>query len=473
MAKSIDVAVAQGTSFLRWARNRPARILPNGCVGAVYNGLVMPVYKKRFDSLSIDINDNGCDPDGCPFWTPTEPFRFSDDTDKPGESEGLTWYIETNAFGHYVLFDGDEDTLNNVLGRFAARGVAVKRHGSSHRPADNGYHYGWFIRLEFDGAREEAEKLVSDALSKIRTDDGTADANSASLIFCLPPAILGEAIREGMLRQDASALVNWLGRIAETARLDIDRVKLELQEEIDEATSDAKALQASLTETKRAAALEKSRAENSINELKLSIEAIRKRLDQSNRDVSNAAELETKIAKLEVEVADRDDIYREWIESDKKCALLASALERTRKDSQDLFKTLQTCLQSRATQNRPSDRMRAIVKIGLGLLTEIDVHADAAETIFGSFYNPEPLFKVLQCLNRGEAMPVIRIRAASDWFEVDKHINTGQSDMGRVYYKIQESNRLFVVIHCKKDNAEQRRFFEKLCDPNFMRDLSF
>ena len=61
MAKTIDVAVAKGTNFLRWAKNRPARLLPTGYVGAVISGRVMPVYQHRFDTISIDVDDDGYD----------------------------------------------------------------------------------------------------------------------------------------------------------------------------------------------------------------------------------------------------------------------------------------------------------------------------------------------------------------------------------------------------------------------------
>lgn len=475
MAKSIDVAVAQGTKFLRWASNRPARVLPNGYVGAVYNGSTMPVYQHRFDSFSIDIEDEGYEPELCSFWKSSEPFLFSDSTAEEEDIDDIDWYLETNAYGHYLVFDGDEDTLNDVLGRLAGRGVALKRHGSSHRPADNGHHYDWFIRLDFDGSHEDAENLVFDALSTTSTDSTTTDfgelSNTLKLIFSLPPNLMIEAVKGGLLQQDAAALVSWLGDLTEATRTDIDDVKLGLQDEIDEATSRANDSLKNYAELKRTAAHEKLKYETSIKGLHSELEALRHRLEHSDTEISNTAELEAEIAKLKTDLADRKHVYEEWNKADDKASSLEAELQATRQQLQILSKENHR-LANRGTV-RASDKTRKLALSGLKLLTEINIHGDAADTIVEGFHSPEPLFDVLKRLNCGEQIRATRITTARDWFEVDKHINTGQSDMGRVYFKKQESGRLFVVVHLKKNDAEQQRFFGKLRDPNFSRDLSF
>jgi hypothetical protein len=70
-------------------------------------------------------------------------------------------------------------------------------------------------------------------------------------------------------------------------------------------------------------------------------------------------------------------------------------------------------------------------------------------------------------------MPIKKIGGARGWFEIDDHINTGDSPRGRVYYTKLQSGRLLAVVHYKKDDNEQQRFFDKLRDPSFLRNLTF
>jgi hypothetical protein len=89
------------------------------------------------------------------------------------------------------------------------------------------------------------------------------------------------------------------------------------------------------------------------------------------------------------------------------------------------------------------------------------------------FHRLEAVRDVLHRLNDGASVPAIRITTAPGWMEVAEHIGTGQSNRGRVYYKLQDGGRLLVVVHFKGDAAEQQRFFKKLNDPRFLQVQSF
>jgi hypothetical protein len=482
MAKTIDVAVAKGTNFLRWAKNRPARLLPTGYVGAVISGRVMPVYQHRFDTISIDVDDDGYDPDDCPFWKISTSFCFTDDNIEVVDvDDGIDWYLETNTFGHYVVFDGDEETLNDVLSRLAQYGVTIKRHGPSHRPATDGYEYDWFVRLDFDGCQEEAQALVTDALSDTISSSSSASPGELSdtlkLIVSLPKNLMLQALKEGMLQQDSSTLIHWIGTVAEAAQSEIEDVKLSLQKEVDLAFTQLHKLQQTSADLNQAAKLEKLKDEQLIKGLNSEINALRSRYDGSNQKLLNAAELEAENAKLKSDLAEQESIYEEWERLEGEVSSLQAELENARNESKTLIRDNKDLADRKPTQFRASERERKLALSSLEVFSNIGMHADAADTILSNFHDLVPLFDILKRLNNGENVTCSKIRGIKgnkEWFELDKHIHTGQSDMGRIYWMKEECGRRFVVIHHKKNDIEQQRFFKnKLGDPAFLRNLPF
>ena len=74
------------------------------------------------------------------------------------------WYLESNRFAHYLVFDATKDEAAAVADLMMTEGLGVRRWDASYRPADNGVQYDWFIRLEFDGSHEECLRRIEDAL---------------------------------------------------------------------------------------------------------------------------------------------------------------------------------------------------------------------------------------------------------------------------------------------------------------------
>ena len=77
-----------------------------------------------------------------------------------GAAGVAAWYVETNRFGHYVVFDADEHVAEALAGRLDDVGLDVIRWDESFRPADNGIQYDWFVRLGFDGDKADVIRLV-------------------------------------------------------------------------------------------------------------------------------------------------------------------------------------------------------------------------------------------------------------------------------------------------------------------------
>jgi regulator of replication initiation timing len=285
--------------------------------------------------------------------------------------------------------------------------------------------------------------------------------------------LIDEAIQEGMLQRDARSLVTWLGEVAEAARSNIERVKLALQEEIDEANAKVAAFQNSYDGIVRLSSHEKSKYESSLRSLTSEIAALRRRLDERDEGVSNLANIEAENARLQSELADQKAIYDEWERLDRVASSRLVELEAAKSQIQTLVSENHRLTSRGTPRARSSMRMWNLAVAGLKAFSEIDIHDDAADTIIESFPDPSSLFDILQRLNGREEMPRKKIGGTRDWFEIDKHINTGESDMGRVYCTKLESGRMFAVVHRKKDDIEQQRFFGKLRDPSFRRNLTF
>jgi hypothetical protein len=137
----------------------PVRLLPNGRAGIVYAGKVFPLLSGN----RIDLSAAAADKSKCSrFLAPGQAMPYTEVVrDASDGGAGVdAWYVETNRFGHYVVFDADEDVAEALAGRLDDAGLDVIRWDESFRPADDGVQYDWFIRLGFDGERSEVIRLV-------------------------------------------------------------------------------------------------------------------------------------------------------------------------------------------------------------------------------------------------------------------------------------------------------------------------
>ena len=133
--------------------------------------------------------------------------------------------METNSFGHYVVFDGSERELNKVLGGLEEVGLSIIRSGASTREADNGQFYDWFIRLDFNGTREEAlslaEKGIAHAVMPLSSDTAEDPDQSLVLKNLVSDPVASQIEDAGLDKSDPSAIIKWLSqqndRIAEDA----------------------------------------------------------------------------------------------------------------------------------------------------------------------------------------------------------------------------------------------------------------
>ena len=481
LSNSIDVAVASNNSFVRWARARPARKLPSGKLGVVVNRVVLPVYKSRFDCLSIELSDSGVSPDDCSFWPDSEAFIFVDDTTRELEViHSLEWYLETNIYGHYLVFDGDESTLTEVLQKLSAGGIEVRRHGTSHRPADNGFQYDWFIRLTFDGDREQILPVIEDIIEGERyKNEKPFNLSSEQLamlntLISMPEFIWKEAIAEGLLQESESELSIWLAQKINALSSKIDEINEKYQTENDELLEE-------LNEVKEINRLERIKASKSVRIAQHQIEKKSEELDalknwnkENLSKVDDYKSLNAENAKLKEELRNQDELFNEWENAEIEKAELKSRLEDSVKSERKLIAEIENLSKSRTKIISGSAKQRDLIKLLMMQFRNLDIHPDVVETLNDYFSKFNPLISLLERLNDGEKIPAKILNGIKgNWFEINQHIQTGSGNTGRIYYTKQETGRLCVVVHMKKDDNEQKRFIKRLEEPSFLTNLAF
>lgn len=100
---------------------RSVRLAPNGYAGVAYGGAVFPLHPGNLIELSE------------PSWEKEDCYRFlmsgaalpyAPDTAHASEVElNVQWHLESNKFGHYVVFDAPERTAAEVIATLEAAGV--------------------------------------------------------------------------------------------------------------------------------------------------------------------------------------------------------------------------------------------------------------------------------------------------------------------------------------------------------------
>lgn len=149
--------------------DRPVRKLPSGVAGVVYLGAVYPLYAGDV----IDLRDKPFDKQDCSgFVGAADTLRYQQPPPPSKRASSAAtfipkrWYVETNRFGHYLVFDGTQKQAADLAARLEGSPLGLIRWGESTRPADDGHHYDWFARLEASEPREHCLKQIAQFLQQ-------------------------------------------------------------------------------------------------------------------------------------------------------------------------------------------------------------------------------------------------------------------------------------------------------------------
>lgn len=445
-AQQVVVRVVNGDSTVEEAIRRPVRLTPDGYAGVAYGGAVYPLFAE----CPVDIAG--------PSWELADCARFilvgAEIPYAPRESQPSPrfrgfdgeWSLETNSFGHHVVFNAPERVATEVVDAMESAGVSIQRWDVSHRPASDGKFYDWFARLRFKGTRAEAYSLVRSVFSPLQVAGADAEAD----VFTPLP------VAPTRLEELEAHVEQLLGQVADLR----ERVAAGAAElsQVRERLTAAKSRESKLSEDLDRALDHQRSLHDQIAELRRSTD------DTTAVKVLLAQQSETEEF-LEFALAENAELRQELTET-----------RMQKEDAQAQIITLQSNLLGTQQQldevnelererRRVSRTWRAPRRGVVGFLdmafARLEFVLDSVEVI-ANLEAPASVIRALVQIDMGENLGK-DLEGIRGWREVSK-LATGNSDrggMGRIYYK-PDGGRVLVNVHVKQDEKEQRRHIERL-----------
>jgi len=420
---------------------RPIRMTPDGFAGVAYAGSVYPLHSGDV----IELSGSSWELADC------ERFLFAG-ADIPyasaqAEEDGragfqFEWYLETNQYGHYVVFNAPERVAGQFVAALESAGVGIQRWDVSHRPADDGNFYDWFARLRFKGPREAALEMVRVVVAPPAPD-----------VEVITPVVDPLAQRLGDAEERIEQLLDKLfgaTKRAEAAERQLAslRSRLEASERSENGQREALALA-----TRRHADLQAQIAtlRNRIGSGPDTVELVRNLADAEElRELALAenSELLDRTRFLESEGTaqrERADGLADQVEGLLDRLAELEALETERKRA------------AVATRPRPGGVV-AFLAVAFGRLEFV---LDAVDVI-ASLEAPAATMRALSRIDAGELIGK-DLEGMRGWFAVTNLATgiPGSQRLGRIYYK-PDGDRVLVSVHIKQDEKQQRRHLERL-----------
>jgi hypothetical protein len=442
-AAQVVVRVLDGAAVVDDSIRRPVRLTPDGYAGVAYAGAVYPLVRGD----TVDVSGASWEIEDCDGFlmagteVPYAPAA-SDGTDSTFVGFSGEWSVETNRFGHYVVFNAPARVARGVVDALESAGLSVQRWDVGHRPAADGKFYDWFARLRFKGSRDECVALIE---AVFHPADGPAPARS----------IVPESTRLEDLEAQIERLVGQVATLQERLGGSEDELAA-LREKF--ASSRA-------AEAKLSAALDRALAHQRATHEELV--ALRQAADQTPvlRDaltkLTDAEEL------LEFALAENATLH-------EQLGYVTDKAERGEDEIMRLESTLrgvqaqleevgeQERERRRTAQTRIAPQGGVVGFLGVAF-ARISLVQDSVE-VLANFESPVAALRALVRLDMGDVIGK-DLEGLRGWREVSKIATgiSGSEDMGRIYYK-PCGERVLVSVHIKQDDKEQRRHVERLRD---------
>ncbi len=479
-SQQVVVQVHHGGKTVDGPFSRPVRLLPDGTAGVVYGGDVYPLYKDGH----IELADQSVDKWSCPSFVlagQAVPYARSRKQEGRRQPKIGDWYLESNKFGHYLVFDAAETTAAAVADLMGVCGLGVRRWDASTRPAEDGVQYDWFIRLEFTGSREECLQRVRTALSAVA---GKKKARANGDVAAPPQAHATPAAHAAIELAEHRAVISEL-----TASLkEAERQRVAALQQADQSARRAADAEERVTLAHALGQDSTSR----LDESRKAQKKLRSELLKARRELADARSqpsdrrAQSDVAGLQQEItrirAEADDSLQAFIDADNRNAVLCdevavltaqageqrhrrAALEAERDDAlQQLSETQAESREAATAAAARSGRRRESVESFLEkLLPRLRLDPDSVETLLG-FPKPLTALRLLVRLHdNDESLPKERVKESIFFELADVHTGeSGDSRMGRIYYAVDGGGLVQARVHRKKNDREQQRYLRSL-----------
>jgi regulator of replication initiation timing len=441
-SQQVVVRVVDGSLEVDKSVRRPVRLTPDGYAGVVYAATVYPLLANNI----VDLGGPSWEIEDCNRFLligASIPYAPAASEPRPPTFQGFDgdWHVETNRFGHYVVFNAVEPVATALVAALDGAGLTVQRWDVSHRKADDGKFYDWFARL-----RTKAER--ADVVAAVRA------------VFTAPPLDLD------------------LDRSPAAASRSVEDLEAELEKLLDVASELRERLAESQTEGDR---LRRRLAESTVRESGLSDDLARMRTHQKSlhdqiaelsRSPGHDVDTNALLAKqseteelFEMALADNADLreqlsgLRKQTENDEsRILILGAKADQLQERLGELGEHERE--RRRASSARPGP-LRGVPGFVDCAFARLAFVYDSVETLA----NLDSPVSILRCLTRIDMGEVVGkdLEGLRGWREVSKLATgiAGSEDMGRVYYK-PDGDRVLVSVHVKQDDKEQRRHIERL-----------
>jgi hypothetical protein len=449
MSVSIDVTIFRGETKLKEASDKPVRKTPDETSGVVYGGAVYPLRTGNI----IDLDDDTYSKTDCgEFYE-----NFEDIVYYEPPTLDHKWSLEFNSRAKYVVFDGDDLAAKNLFKFLQEKGIA-NRLGESFRPASDGYHYDWFIRLNATCTEQLARRILSEFSfpSNVDGSENSAQLEAAKnvariIILNDQVASLGEELKKS--KQLLTKINSEFGELQRSAKRKDSELRTTIvardsyKNNADTAKRDLRKYltrQSSIDPNigKKTDTAEEQAKEN---------EAYLEQLAAENEQVTDEnRQLKSQIA--------------EFIETGKslESRLRGKANELKReKEEHDETREIITVQKSTLPSSKQSKTLRNFIsQVFEVFIPRIQLQQEDLQCLIQEIAKPKSALRMLKLLNDQAKISKTKSVIGYDGvFEIeDINVgNPGKAGMGRIYYKKRDGN-LDVGLHIKKDDREQARF---------------
>ena len=498
-SEQVQVEVMSGDRLVDGPLLRPVRLMPGGRAGVVYGGQVYPLYAGD----RVDVTDMAVDKLDCPEFVSlggSVPYaqRTPSNRVEPVELRGLLdeddWHLESNRFGHYLVFDATEEDAERVVACVDESPLGVRRWDASHRPADNGRLYDWFVRLQFDGDREDCLRHVRALLSPRSQFQSPAIALDESVPEHLRSAIVSALQKSLRVAQENRRLCDELAT-AEDRLSGLEMARAILLSESEQARIDHEnkaRLQAAQIQALLKAAVDREKEyRRSVEDLRkahvVELAGLRAQVESPRLSSQPEAESETREflqRQLDAKQQEIDQLYESWDNEATRANQLQAQLESVTVDHAtacEKVTSLEEAVRSRTSQltevldeqreRRTAEREKSQSKVRPNLERFLSklfkrcvLDRESADTLL-EFERPAKAVREIMRIDDDDPQlkaVAKKVKGYDRWWELS-NVHTGasgKSAMGRIYFRPHDGD-VIVVVHRKKDGDEQRRFMER------------
>ena len=338
--------------------------------------------------------------------------------------------------------------------------------------------YDWFIRLDFEGTREEVLEKVKSALEiSVDVEETISQDDEESAFIKKKLEDLISLPKEEIIKLSFELFKGLSDDIKKRETLiarSTRHSEAQLEEELEISRNDVAKYKTLYKQTEVRAKNENALLKSTISKLEAEIRS--QKNDKSNEITQdqNADAYQAQIESLKKYLNDQEGTLTEYATEFEQQALdYKKSWTIYEKNIKNFKKKI--LFKNRTNKHNHTNKIINYLELCFSKFENINIHPETSQIVVEKFPNATSLFDVLNKLDKRESVPARKINGSRlGWFEVNQHITTGNDSLGRIYYvKPEGQKKITVLAYHKSNDNDQQRFHKKIDHPEFLNDLSF